>query len=213
MVETKHFVEERRSREYLITNIIKDTNNVVCANVKDRGHRNGPERFELTDKGIIKTYNNITNRHITDLIARPSQIYDRLEDSFKFYKWLYKNKYYSSKEFESIDRIDSSKGYSPENCRLVSKEFNTRYINGVVQKKYKYSNTNLYYKAKKQIPFETIKSRNKLGWKQEDIISRPVEKHSITIGIISINCILPPIIFSTKVPWSCRRCTNTFTIT
>ena len=107
-----------------------------------------------------------------------------LEDSFKFYKWLYKNKYYSSKEFESIDRIDSSKGYSPENCRLVSKEFNTRYINGVVQKKYKYSNTNLYYKAKKQIPFETIKSRNKLGWKQEDIISRPVEKHSITIGII-----------------------------
>ena len=107
-----------------------------------------------------------------------------LEDSFKFYKWLYKNKYYSSKEFESIDRIDSSKGYSPENCRLVSKEFNTRYIKGVVQKKYKYSNTNLYYKANKQIPFETIKSRNKLGWKQEDIISRPVEKHSITIGII-----------------------------
>lgn len=83
MVETKHFVEERRSREYLITNIIKDTNNVVCTNVKDRGHRNGPERFELTDKGIIKTYNNITNRHITDLIARPSQIYDRLEGSFR----------------------------------------------------------------------------------------------------------------------------------
>ena len=83
MVETKHFVEERRSREYLITNIIKDTNNVVCTNVKDRGHRNGPERFELTDKGIIKTYNNITNRHITDLIARPLQIYDRLEDSFR----------------------------------------------------------------------------------------------------------------------------------
>lgn len=107
-----------------------------------------------------------------------------LNDPIKFYKWLYKNKYYSSKEKESLDRIDSSKGYSPENCRLVSKEFNTRYINGVVQKKYKYSNTNLYYKANKQIPFETIKSRNKLGWKQEDIISRPVEKHSITIGII-----------------------------
>ena len=83
MVETKHFVEERRSREYLISYVIKDTNNVVCTNVKDRGHINGPERFELTDKGIIKTYNNITNRHITDLIARPSQIYDRLGDSFR----------------------------------------------------------------------------------------------------------------------------------
>ncbi len=83
MVETRHFVEERRSREYLISYVIKDTNNVICTNVKDRGHRNGPERFELTDKGIIKTYNNITNRHITDLIARPSQIYDRLENSFR----------------------------------------------------------------------------------------------------------------------------------
>ena len=83
MVETRHFIEERRSREYLISYVINDTNNVVCTNVKDRGHINGPERFELTDKGIIKTYNNITNRHITDLIARPSQIYDRLGDSFR----------------------------------------------------------------------------------------------------------------------------------
>ena len=82
MVNTKHFTEERQSRESLIENVIKDTNNVICTNVLDRGHRNGAERFELTDKAIIKTYNNRTNRHITDLIARPAQIYDRLGDAF-----------------------------------------------------------------------------------------------------------------------------------
>ena len=82
MVNTRHLTEERNNRTEFINNVIGDTNNVVCVNVIDRGHRNGPERFELTDKGIIRTYNDITNRHITDLIARPAQIYDRLGDAF-----------------------------------------------------------------------------------------------------------------------------------
>ena len=79
---TKHFVSERMSRAEFITNVIGDTNNVICANVIDRGHVNGAERFELTDKGIIRVYNNVTNCHITDLIARPTQIYDRMGLSF-----------------------------------------------------------------------------------------------------------------------------------
>jgi hypothetical protein len=82
MVNTKHFTEERQSREELINNVIGDTNNVICTNVIDRGHINGAERFELSDKAIIRVYNNITNRHITDLIARPSQVYDRMGNAF-----------------------------------------------------------------------------------------------------------------------------------
>jgi hypothetical protein len=82
MVNTKHFIEERQSREELINNVIGDTNNVICTNVIDRGHINGAERFELSDKAIIRVYNNITNRHITDLIARPSQVYDRMGNAF-----------------------------------------------------------------------------------------------------------------------------------
>jgi hypothetical protein len=82
MVNTKHFIEERQSREELINNVIGDTNNVICTNVIDRGHINGAERFELSDKAIIRVYNNITNRHITDLIARPNQIYDRMGIAF-----------------------------------------------------------------------------------------------------------------------------------
>ena len=82
MVNTKHFTEERMSREQLIKNVIGDTNKILCTNVIDRGHKDGAERFELTDKAIIKVYNVKTDRHITDLIARPKQVYDRLGDAF-----------------------------------------------------------------------------------------------------------------------------------
>ena len=82
MVNTRHFTEERQVRENLIANVIGDTNNVICINVLDRGHKNGPERFELTDKAIIKVYNNITDRHITDIIARPNQVYGRMGNAF-----------------------------------------------------------------------------------------------------------------------------------
>ena len=83
MRETRHFSEERQFRDHLIKNVIGDTNNVLCSNVIDRGHKDGPERFELTDKAIIKVYNNETNRHITDFVARPKQLYDRLGDAFR----------------------------------------------------------------------------------------------------------------------------------
>lgn len=56
--------------------------NDVCEFTKNRGHRDGPERFVLTDTAIIKCYNAITGRHITDLIARTPQIYDRLQSAF-----------------------------------------------------------------------------------------------------------------------------------
>lgn len=82
MVNTRHFSEDRQVRDKLIKEVIGDTNNVICVNVLDRGHRDGEERFELTDKAIIKVYNHRTNRHITDMVARPKQIYDRLRNAF-----------------------------------------------------------------------------------------------------------------------------------
>ena len=83
MRETRHFSEERQFRDNLIKNVIGDTNNVLCSNVIDRGHKDGPERFELTDKAIIKVYNNETNRHITDFVERQKQLYDRMGDAFR----------------------------------------------------------------------------------------------------------------------------------
>lgn len=49
----------------------------------DRGHKDGVEKFILTDNGIIIVRNLRTDRWITDLIARKGQIFSRFGDKFK----------------------------------------------------------------------------------------------------------------------------------
>ena len=83
MENTKHFSNDMASRQYIIDNIIGGAGNVVLTNVIDRGHQNGPERFELTDKGIIFVYNNITDKRITILFARVGQLYSRFGELFE----------------------------------------------------------------------------------------------------------------------------------
>ena len=75
--KTAHFVKDRGSRSDAIEEI-GGYGNSVCKRVVDRGHPDGPEIFVLTDNAIIKVYNANTLRHVTDLIARPEQIVDRL---------------------------------------------------------------------------------------------------------------------------------------
>lgn len=79
-MDTAH-LSQRNDRLEKIRTLI-GYGNEVCENTKDRHHPNGPERFVLTDTGIIKCYNARTGRHITDLIARTNQIRDRLEGAF-----------------------------------------------------------------------------------------------------------------------------------
>ena len=69
---SKHWTEERREREELIEMI--GLGNVVGKFIVDKGHRNGPERHELTDTGIIIIYNARTNKLVTKLIARVGQV-------------------------------------------------------------------------------------------------------------------------------------------
>lgn len=83
MENTQHFANDMASRQYIIDNIIGGAGEVVLTNVIDRGHRNGPERFELTEKGIIFVYNDLTDRRITILFARVGQLYSRFGGLFE----------------------------------------------------------------------------------------------------------------------------------
>ena len=78
--KTLHFRDERGGRMNAIEEI-GGYGKSVCQNIIDRGHRDGAEIFVLTDNAIIKVYNAETLRHITDLIARPEQIVDRMGSS------------------------------------------------------------------------------------------------------------------------------------
>lgn len=69
---SKHYTEERKSREELINKI--GIGKVVDSFIIDKGHKNGPERHEITTTGIIIIYNAKTNKLITKLIARVGQI-------------------------------------------------------------------------------------------------------------------------------------------
>jgi hypothetical protein len=78
--KTLHFRDERGDRMNAIEEL-GGYGKSVCKNIVDRGHKNGPELFVLTDNAIIKVYNAETLRHVTDLIARPEQIIDRMGSS------------------------------------------------------------------------------------------------------------------------------------
>lgn len=75
--KTAHFMKDRGGRSNAIEEI-GGYGTSVCKRIVDRGHPDGPEIFVLTDNAIIKVYNANTLRHVTDLIARPEQIVDRL---------------------------------------------------------------------------------------------------------------------------------------
>ena len=75
--KTLHMRDERGDRMNAIEEL-GGYGKSICKKVLDRGHKDGPEIFVLTDNAIIKVYNANTLRHITDLIARPEQIIDRM---------------------------------------------------------------------------------------------------------------------------------------
>ena len=73
-VTTFHFSVERTERHNKIVSII-GKGKCVAMFVVDTAHINGNEIHCVYDNGIIVIYNERTKRLITELIARPQQIY------------------------------------------------------------------------------------------------------------------------------------------
>jgi hypothetical protein len=73
MEVTKHWANQHKRIEFINENI--GMGNPVSTFRWDKGHPNGPELHTITDTGIIIIKNEITDKLITALIARPNQIY------------------------------------------------------------------------------------------------------------------------------------------
>lgn len=80
---TTHHKTDGSVRTNVIKNMLGGYGNPVLTTFLDRGHKDGPEKFVLTDNAIIIVRNLRTDRHITDLIARKGQIFSRFGDKFK----------------------------------------------------------------------------------------------------------------------------------
>lgn len=79
-MQTHHFANDRIYRESIVS-AIGGAGKVVLTNVLDRGHKNGAERFELTDNAVMYVYNVRTGNLITILFPRVGQLYSRFGES------------------------------------------------------------------------------------------------------------------------------------
>ncbi len=72
--QTNHYKYKRYKREKFIDKHLNGDGNVIDSFVVDRGHKDGLERHDITDTGLIIVYNLNSGKLVTKLIARPQQI-------------------------------------------------------------------------------------------------------------------------------------------
>jgi hypothetical protein len=119
---------------------------------------------------------NPKNKRYRDYGGRGIEVYQEWkEDPTAFFKWADKNGY---EKGLTIDRIDNNGNYCPENCRWVSNtenqnnKRNTRWIT------FKGKTVSVTDWARElNLNPETIRSRLRMGWSDEDALKRPLEIH------------------------------------
>ncbi len=131
-------------------------------------HRKSHNARGFKDDPILKRYWIIKRRLKNNPYYNDVKMCKEWEEDFtSFRKWAIENGY--SPEL-TIDRIDNSKGYSPENCRWVTykKQANNRRSNVCVQ----YDGKTLTLSELADyvgLPRNTVKQRYENGWNLDDI--------------------------------------------
>lgn len=74
VIISKHYKNKRNKRDRIIKECLGGDGRVVDSFIIDKGHEHGKERHDVTNNGIIIIYNAESNKLVTRLIARPSQI-------------------------------------------------------------------------------------------------------------------------------------------
>ena len=87
--QSNHYRNKRYKREKFINKYLYGDGNVIDSFVVDKGHKDGLERHDVTDTGLIIVYNLNSKKLVTKLIARPKQIKRYYQDTGrKPPKWL-----------------------------------------------------------------------------------------------------------------------------
>lgn len=87
--QSNHYKNKRYRREKFINKYLYGDGNVIDSFVVDKGHKDGLERHDITDTGLIIVYNLKSKKLVTKLIARPKQIKRYYQDTGrKPPKWL-----------------------------------------------------------------------------------------------------------------------------
>lgn len=127
--------------------------------------------------------NDNCSRHYRIYFSRGIRVCDEWSKNFmSFYKWAINNGwnednlYSSGRNMLTVDRIDNDKGYSPENCRIVTHKENQRNKRNTIRVSYQ----NKIYTIPELAEMFNINSgalyhRIKSGWKEEDW-NKPVER-------------------------------------
>ena len=72
--QTNHYKNKRYRREKFINECLCGDGHVIDSFVVDKGHKDGLERHDITDTGLIIVYNLESKKLVTKLIARENQV-------------------------------------------------------------------------------------------------------------------------------------------
>lgn len=72
--QTNHYKNKRYRREKFINEHLCGDGHVIDSFVVDKGHKDGLERHDITDTGLIIVYNLDSQKLVTKLIARENQV-------------------------------------------------------------------------------------------------------------------------------------------
>ncbi len=136
--------------------------------------------------GIKNRCYNVNNNKYKNYGARGIKVCDEWLNSFdNFYEWAINNGFDENVFYMdcTIDRIDNKKNYEPNNCRWVSQK---------IQQNNKSNNHLIFYKGeyytlsqlskKININYNSLKTRIRLGWNIDKIISTSVKHYSDNQG-------------------------------
>ena len=118
-----------------------------------------------------------SGRYYNNYVKRGITVCPEWRTNFKaFYDWAINNGYMPTL---SIDRIDNSKGYSPDNCRWANPKMQNNNLRTNVTLTYNgITRTLREWSDITGIRFTTLHSRVNMGWDAEKILTQSVRKHN-----------------------------------